>query len=176
MDLREFASGEMIRRALRTIGTALASMICAVLASWPDGVAAAPSVRTKTIYYEVYASTSQQLRSQMSLHGPRGFWANARWYVRWTGDCRLSVELTYTMPKWANKDLAPPALQRRWDAMIEKLWLHERGHGQFAIEAAREIERVGCHQAQRIMRKLRRQNEAYDRRTKHGRTQGVRLP
>ena len=176
MDVKEFAGGEMIRRSFRTCGATLAIMTCAVLTSWADSVAAAPTVRTKTNYYEVYASTSEQLKSQMSLHGPRGFWANARWYLRWTGDCRLSVELTYTMPKWINKDLAPPALQKQWDVMIEKLWLHERGHGQFAIAAAREIERVGCHEAQRILRKLRRQNEAYDRRTKHGRTQGVRLP
>ena len=156
------------------VGIALITF--ALLGLRADGAIAAPSVSTKTIYYEVYASTSQQLKSQMRLHGPKGFWAYARWYVRWTSKCRLSVEITYTMPKWVNKASAPKALQRRWERMIKKLWLHERGHGRHGIMAAKEIECVGCRHAKRIARKWAEQDKIYDRRTKHGRTQGVRLP
>ena len=148
----------------------------AIFAMIGSVVEAKPSVKTKTVYYDVYASTSRQLKSQMRLHGPKGFWGLTSWYIRWTADCKVSLRVTYTMPKWVNKELAPKGLQRHWDAMMERLWLHERGHGRYANLAAREIVKVGCRDARRILRKLRRQNKAYDRRTKHGRTQGVRLP
>jgi len=138
---------------------------------------ARPVVKTVWKYYPITGRTSRQLINQMRRKGPQGYWAFARWYVRWSGTCRTSVRITYTFPRWVDKNRAPASLRKAWDRMIRNLKRHERGHGQHGINAAREIEKSRCRfDPKRITRKWAAQDKIYDRRTRHGITQGVRLP
>jgi predicted secreted Zn-dependent protease len=136
-----------------------------------------PSISVRTTYYPIAGTTSAELRSQMKALGPQGYWAYTRWYVRWTGDCRLSVEISYTYPRWTNQDKAPAALRSAWKDMMAHLKSHEEGHGQHGRNAAQEIEKSRCKgDPKSITRKWADQDKVYDAQTNHGRNQGVVLP
>lgn len=126
------------------------------------------------------------------------------WYVEWgyvfnsMGNlCAIEkvstkVSVTYFLPRWKDSDGADPGLQERWDRFIDALRRHEEGHKEIAVEAALEIEKgvarlnsyKGCNAlrniadatAQEIIQIFIAQQEAYDERTKHGRTQGAVFP
>ncbi len=138
---------------------------------------AKPSIKTQTKYYSVQGTNFQELKQQMNRKGPSGYWAYARWDVRWTGKCKLSVTLKYTYPKWTNISAAPKSTQKAWKRMMTALKKHEQGHGQHGINAAREIEKHGCGKnSNAIISKWGRQDKKYDAQTRHGITQGVKLP
>ena len=59
--------------------------------------------------------------------------------------------------------------------MFANLKKHEEGHGKYAVDAAKEIVKKKCKGAKRTISQMHRQNRAYDRRTDHGRKQGVIL-
>lgn len=142
------------------------------------GVAQAePRIKTIWKYYSIYGNTARELKSQMRRKGPKGFWAYTVWWVNWSGTCRTNLKITYTFPKWVNKNRAPSSLRNSWDRMIRQLKLHEQGHSQHGINASREIEKSGCSKdPKRITRKWARQDKIYDKRTRHGISQGIRLP
>lgn len=150
----------------------------AMLVSVPGGQDALsePSVRVIKKYYNVQGVTSKQLIAEMKRKGPKGFWAYAKWWVSWRGNCRISLKVTYTFPRWVNKDQAPKHLRTSWNQMIKQLWKHERGHGRHGVNAAHEIEKSRCSDPKKIITKWAAQDKSYDLRTRHGRTQGVRLP
>ncbi len=138
---------------------------------------AKPKISVKTKYYAITGDTSAELKRQMNRKGPRGNWARADWYVRWSGSCRLSLEIRYVYPKWKNKSQAPAALRKKWDRMMKALQKHEKQHGQHGINAAREIESSKCaSDPKEIVRKWANQDRKYDRRTNHGLKEGVVLP
>jgi predicted secreted Zn-dependent protease len=151
-----------------------------VLTAFPlmvSQAAAEPSVSVRTTYYPIAGSSVDELKSQMKSNGPQGYWAYTRWYVRWTGDCRVSVEISYTYPQWTDQAKAPPALQSAWTAMIAKLKVHEEGHGRHGTNAAQEVERSRCQgDPKAITRKWAEQDKVYDAETSHGLKQGVVLP
>ncbi len=136
---------------------------------------AAPQVSETLQTYAVDATTAKGLRQQMKERGPKGYWAYTRWDIRWTGGCRVTVKVAYTMPKHKNPSALSPDMRRRFDAMLANLMAHEKQHGQHGIDAAHEIYRANCNGGMDIIRKYNRMDEAYDRRTKHGQTEGVVL-
>lgn len=140
-----------------------------------DYAIAKPTVSVRTAYYSIEGLSAYQLKSQMHSKGPNGYWANARWRVWWTGDCRIRVKIWYIYPRWTNKRKATRSLQKKWNRNIANLRLHERGHGRHGIRAAAEIERKNCRKPKSIISKWNWQDKAYDKRTRHGRTQGVVL-
>lgn len=133
-------------------------------------------VSIRTNYYYISGSNVNELKADMRRKGPLGYWAYARWYVRWSADCNVTVSIRYTLPKWPGKDSAPPELRAKWERMITKLREHEEGHGRHGLKAAEEIRATKCRKdPSGIVRKWAAQDGIYDRLTDHGRREGVVL-
>lgn len=151
-------------------------VLAAVLAIWAQPSLAKPSVSIKEQSYSVDALTADGILDQMRKRGPRGHWAYTDWYVKWTGSCKTSVSITYTMPRHRNEAKLDPALRKRWKAMLAALRKHEEKHGQHGIKAAREIESAKCANGDALIRKWADQDRVLDKRTGHGRREGVVFP
>jgi predicted secreted Zn-dependent protease len=155
---------------------ALFSIVAPILLAAPPAMAE-PTVSVRTTYYSISGTTSAELKSQMRSLGPKGFWAYTNWYVRWSGDCRVSLEISYTFPQWTNEKQAPAALQAVWKTMIASLQAHEEGHGRHGRSAAAEIDKARCKgDPKSVTNKWAAQDKVYDAETNHGRSQGVVLP
>ncbi|MEO1139867.1 MAG: DUF922 domain-containing protein [Pseudomonadota bacterium] len=141
--------------------------------AWAPAVDAKPRVKVSEKQYSIDATTLEGIRKQMKQRGPKGHWAYTDWYVRWTGSCELSVEITYTMPRHKNESRLDPALRKKWKSMVAALKAHEKNHGKHGINAAREIEKNGCADGDAIIRKWANQDKVYDKKTRHGATEGV---
>ena len=154
--------------------------ITAFIAGWllaSHCAIADPATTVHTTFYSINGSTAAELNSQMKSRGPHGNWAYTRWYVRWSGSCQVTLEISHTYPRWTNEREAPGSLQRSWNHMMSRLQLHENGHAQHGKNAATEVERSGCRgNVMSIIQKWAAQDEVYDKQTNHGRTQGVALP
>ena len=85
----------------------------------PGGAASFPRVTT-TEYYEVMGRTAQQLRDEMARKGPHGYWAYTTWWVHWSATCKVTLDVTITMPRWADQSFANEALRKSWAAMIAR--------------------------------------------------------
>lgn len=151
------------------------AVVLAAMVACPTPGMAKPKVTQMVRHYTVSATTIAGLKQEMRQRGPNGFWAFTEWYVRWTGSCRLSVEVTYTMPKHANPGAMPAAVRQKWDAMLRALTAHEENHGRHGIMAAQEIEADGCRNGDAIIRKYNARDKNYDKKTRHGMTEGVVL-
>ena len=112
----------------------------------------------------------------MKRKGPNGYWAYAKWFVRWTSKCKVIVTLNYTFPEWTNSSTGPQDLQVKWEKMTRALKKHEENHGLHGIKAGREIVANKCRNGRAIIRKWANQDKIYDRNTAHGKKEGVRLP
>lgn len=107
--------------------------------------------------------------------------------------CRLeraevTVTTVVTLPKWSPGE-PPEKIRARWGQMVAGLERHELGHRQLIVEEARRLrERLmniaparSCREVSwsvrrelsRAMLRLRLRNQAYDSRTRSGRTQGA---
>ena len=145
------------------------------LTSFSYAHAANPSIKTTFKYYKIKGDTAQNLKRQMKRKGPRGYWAYAKWNVKWSSKCKVKVSIKITMPQWQNKSEAPATLQKKWSKMISALKKHELNHGNHGINAAKELVSKKCKNAKKIVRKWAKQDKIYDRKTNHGRKEGVRL-
>ncbi len=134
-----------------------------------------PRVAIDRQYYDVDATTIDGLLQQMAARGPNGFWGYTSWYVRWSGSCRLSVDIDMTLPRHVRPDSLPDRVRQRWDRMLIALTIHEDQHARFGIGAAQEIEKAGCNGAYDILDKWIEAEKDFDRRTQHGRRDGVVL-
>lgn len=132
------------------------------------------------------------------------FTGQTDWHIEWRAcfeqsgtRCRIggvvsNVNVTYTLPRWADRDLAPAQLRERWDRYMASLDRHEKGHGEIALEVARLIEAslVGrvdddaCEtlnvDSTRLVDEVMQRGEVmqreYDRSTMHGSAQGAQFP
>lgn len=131
------------------------------------------------------------------------FAGQADWNIEWQtclerqpGSCRiagidLTVNVTYTLPRWADREWSTREMRARWDRYARNLAEHERGHGEIALQVARLIESdlvgqsaetcaaLDAEAASRIntlMRQGEAMQSAYDRSTQHGVTQGATFP
>ena len=151
--------------------------LAAFLAAQPTMVLASVSKKIQTKHYNIKGKTTQQLKHQMRTKGPNGYWAYVNWYVNWkTQNCRVSLKIKYTYPRWTDIHQAPKSIQHKWRRMISALKLHEKGHARHGIEAAREINKSNCRNPHAIIEKWAIEDKIYDQRTKHGLIQGVKLP
>ena len=131
------------------------------------------------------------------------FDAHTKWDVRWRyqltlgeRSCALrefgtSVQILITLPNWARRP-AGSALAARWERYSEALSEHEREHVAIGVRAASAIqERVSALEAaptcqlleqsiktkaESILDEFRAEEATYDRRTRHGATQGALFP
>jgi predicted secreted Zn-dependent protease len=91
-----------------------------------------------------------------------------------------------TLPAWSKPARVPAAARRAWNRMVAALLEHERQHHRFFVRAAREwkskleangdlTEQAAHREWEGLCRRSKRLQDDYDRRTKHGRTEGVVL-
>lgn len=137
--------------------------------------AANPSVKTKFTYYNIEGHTAKELKRQMRKKGPKGFWAYTNWYVNWSSNCKVRVSIKITLPKWVNRSDASPGLKKSWDSMISSLKKHELNHGEHGINASKELVVRKCKNGKKTIQKWSNQDKIYDRKTKHGKKEGVVL-
>jgi predicted secreted Zn-dependent protease len=125
------------------------------------------------------------------------------WEIRWRFEyeesprsCRLQdvsteAHVVYTLPLWVDRAKASNTLQEAWDRFSNALTEHEKGHGQIAYKLAKRIEdemrtipaQPTCAELERRINDLGSrmidedsEQEAYDRVTGHGETQGAAFP
>ena len=118
----------------------------------PPGVAMAAPIR----YYPVTASTIAEIRRAFRDAGPqvdgRRFVAKTSWQLRWqweydTGmlprcgmrNVVVQVRAEVTMPEWLPDAETDEATKLWWRRYSGGLMVHERGHAQLAVAAAREL-------------------------------------
>jgi len=103
----------------------------------------------------------------------------------WLTNVTIEVTIKTTMPRLTQNANRKAAVQKKWDAYIDGLQLHEQGHSRLALDAARDM----CLQLQRrsmgaasekeleekikamgeqIIGQYRRRELEYDRETQHG--------
>lgn len=156
--------------AARTISLVVAAVLCPVI------LFAEPVVTEQTKYYEIQGTTGRALKNQMRHLGPKSFWAYTEWHTRWSSRCEVKVEFTFTYPVLKGRSAIPKKLLRQWDQMMELLTIHENGHAEIVLQAARNIEAAQCVNAMKIFKKGNQASDQYDIDTRHGRNQGVGLP
>ena len=150
-------------------------LLIVLLVAFPGATAEAkPKITVTTEYYTVTGSTIEELRKQMTAKGPKGFWAYAEWRVNWSAQCVVNLRITYTYPRWTNREKASPKLRAHWDKFIANLITHEKGHGTHGRNAAAEIDKTRCMKDPvGIARRWSNQDIIYDKKTSHGATQGA---
>ena len=127
--------------------------------------------------------------------------ATTRWSMSWSfglagasDACavtapKVNLALTYTYPRWTPPADAPAGLQDRWDRFVTALAEHENGHGEIAVQGVNDLHlalqnvpaQASCADAARaadetaaaIASHYRALQDAYDRDTGHGTTQGA---
>ena len=87
-------------------------------------------IRNEGISY--CANANSRVKYNYYTNEEEGIWYIDRVYT--------TVDVTFTMPKWADYRKANRDQQQKWDAFYDKLMDHENGHKDIAIEAAKEIE------------------------------------
>ena len=164
-------------------------------------------------YYEFFGARAQDAnqsfrQSLLVTHDFAGrqkrFAGQADWHIEWRtcleprgNGCRIggvtsTVNVTYTLPRWADRDAAQGPLQSRWDRYAKSLYEHERGHGRIALQVASLIEQelvgladlASCEQVNaeatrrvdQVMRRGEVMQNDYDKATGHGSSQGAVFP
>jgi len=109
-----------------------------------------------------------------------------------TDSFTVTVDVVFSLPKWVPNGQAPAELVKKWNNYMEKLLLHERGHRDRAVEAAKKLTQAvselspadTCtaldHEIETLIQahkdKLLKEQEEYDQITRHGATQGAVFP
>ncbi len=119
---------------------------------------AEPRVMITYDYYNIEGRTAAELREQMDRSGVR--WTNGNTYDAYTGwdvkwnyryrvtdhECSIrsvatTLNVEFRLPRWADYAQGPAALKKKWDAYMQALGQHEKGHKDIGVKAAVEIER-----------------------------------
>lgn len=171
------------------------------------GLKAEPAINEEYVYYSVKPSSIENLLQALNHASPiresgELFHGHTDSYVKWNfwwneseGKCAINrvtteVKLKYTLPKLVTNN-PNQALKSVWSKWYPALVKHEKGHGSFAIDAARRVESAierlpafnGCDvlsneansAGHRVLDKLKKRDAEYDKRTRHGETQGASL-
>jgi predicted secreted Zn-dependent protease len=146
----------------------------------------------------------RSMRTQAIKEKGKKFDARTDWNVKWNyryeprgADCKVtsmqtSLAVHYLMPRWKGRDQASEKLKQQWDRFYAALLLHEEGHGTIGRRAAEEIDTalqdlgrgLRCSElntriqetAKGILEKYREEERNYDKKTRHGKTQGAIFP
>jgi len=118
------------------------------------------------------------------------FWWEESWRKCSMGNAQVSLQLTYTYPKLSNPYFNDQVFVQ-FMTYKKALKKHEEKHGQIGLEAAKEIEQTlkkldsekTCELlskkanaiAKDIIRKYKQKDDAFDKKTNHGKTEGVSL-
>src|SRR5579884_435549 len=167
-----------------------AATLVAALAAWGCGAGPPPraaplavTVAARERYYDIAGATAAALRDQIRRFGPADDGCALR-------EVRVTLTLTVTLPRWTPPAAAPADLRAAWRTYLERVRVHEAGHGAIAEAAARELlaalaavhgptcdaaRAEATRTAERIVAAGRARNRAYDVETRHGQTQGVVL-
>lgn len=143
--------------------------------AWSLAAGAQPTITETLRYYDVDATTLRGLEDQMAERGPNGFWGFARWQVSTERGCKVTVRIHYTLPRHTNLAALSTADRAEWERMTSVLEQHERNHGRNGKLAAQEVQSADCKGKWRIIRKWVKQDRLYDKRTNHGRLEGIIL-
>ena len=166
---------------------------------------ASPKLKQIFRYYGVTGMTKEDIIFQLNTKGPVKYGQRYRAYTSWNiewdhkvelrgGKCYLNsinttLNVSFRLPHWANRDKAPKELSDKWDLYIKNLTNHEYGHRDYGMAAAVKIEKDlknvppqdTCESFQAELKKEAKAitNNAhlmeaeYDLKTQHGRTQGA---
>jgi predicted secreted Zn-dependent protease len=149
----------------------LAPLAC--LALCLPTMAFAVEVEENFLIYEVSAGSIAELKQEMKENSPNQYWGYTEWFVRWDGQCNVSVEITYTLPEHIDPDAMTQSVAAKWDAMLGALTDHELQHGQHGINAAYEVEAANCQNGGQITDAWSQEDQDFDRVTQHGILDGV---
>ena len=155
-----------------------------------------PSTSMQTVYYDVSGLTLAELRRDIAKKGPEGFWGAASTKIAYnvttkpmpTGCVvdviKTSADATVRLPRWRNRHDATVDMQQQVDVAFRSLELHERGHVQISLNAARQIERTvrevppgptceavaseATRRADAVLASSSREQQLYDSETDHG--------
>jgi predicted secreted Zn-dependent protease len=169
------------------------------------GVEAEPLLETGYVYYRVSSPSRRELLANLNRATPirqngnpfHGFTeSQIRWRFWWRTQDRLCtitrvevfVDVTITLPRLEE---SPAAVREVWDRWYPNLVLHENGHREIALAAARRIEdgirglpgHADCGALEqranalgnRLIDELAATDRDYDRRTNYGETQGAAI-
>ncbi len=168
-----------------------------------------PLLTEKYEYHEVFGNCEKDVQCEMLQKAIR--WKDGKkydsvtsWKVKWdyaynrdsqacfADSFKVSIEITFRLPKWVCKGKAPQSLVDKWDSYIKNLIAHENGHRDIALKAADELGRTiaelppasTCADLDREVQALSRERikrldedqKIYDADTNHGFTQGAVFP
>ena len=193
------------RRAFRASAVAALATAVVVAAISPGRAEIAINMTERT--YDVFGASVEELRAQMKARGPFSekseghVPAQTRSTVGFTftvrqagGRCHLrrikvTADVNYLFPNWADPAGADRALAEKWFAYREALQIHEEKHGEMVVAAARDVERAlqavgpmgNCRTlrtrarkaGEAILRTMAAAQIAYDEETGGGKTQGA---
>jgi predicted secreted Zn-dependent protease len=166
------------------------------------------SVSERIEHYTMRGKTPEALLKEMQAKGPSGvfdlgrrYFAQADSTVSWSyqyaqtpAGCALEtaevqVETTYTYPLWEDRKEGGARLNAYWDRFLNRLEVHEEGHGEIAraagVEIAKSLQAMPAQEncptldkaiketADAAMNESQKKQRAYDRDTNHGETQGA---
>lgn len=162
-----------MRRALS--GPALTVALALLFVSAAAPRVAADAFVPEVVFYTVDAPTIDGLVTQMAERGPRGYWAYAEWYVRWSAACEVTLTGTITFPRHPDATVLPRDDMIIWNDMLVALMTHELQHIAHGVSAAEELREAGCRNGNAIIARWAAEDLAYDARTRHGLLEGVDL-
>lgn len=173
----------------------------------PAPVIGAVEERFETVYYDVPGRTAQALATSLATRGPeyqgRRFFGLTEWEIsveyRWTEqpagctmeDVTIHLAVETHLPRRSDGLSHDAELRAEWDAFVEHLDAHERGHRDLAVETAEAMRHrlgtlraVDCAVIRRradqtvmaVMDTYDARHRIYDGATNHGHTQGVAWP
>ncbi|HUF56936.1 MAG TPA: DUF922 domain-containing protein [Thermohalobaculum sp.] len=153
-------------------------------------------------YYDVRGTTAGELAAGITARSPLGVTALTELaptriilrprrvsggYV--VGDLRFDDVIIQTLPRWVDRDRARPCLQREWDRAMAALIRHEDTHRRRYEEYVARLRQEALalppqpsagalfSAVARLNKRLEEETVAwqqdYDRRTQHGRAEGV---
>ena len=136
---------------------------------------------TKVEYYEIYGSTVEQLRQQMSKKGKEGYFGYTSYRINWKG-AKAEVKITVLMPRWKNQG-ASASMRKKWFDFWNALALHEQGHVDSVWKYVRqtrstiEENHLSGNEANKRWKQcvadINAEFKEYDAETDHGVTQGA---
>ena len=174
----------------------------------PRRTSCTPRVNIEYEYYDVKGVNINDLRSETIKHSPLKrngitFRGMTNWYFKphyiikklnglWYYDnVSATVDIKFTMPKWADYKKANWGEQKRWDAYYKALLDHEKCHKDIAVAAAmklcrvlvelkspigkEELRKIGNFKYWEIYRECKKLNQQFDDKTGHGHKTGVIL-
>lgn len=195
MSILQLRAPRLVTALLLALGAFAA--VAAPLAS------AAATERVTTTTYRVYGATDDEVRASLDARNPGDYDARTRWFVDWSytsairsSRCVVSAStvrtrIGFTYPRWVAPTSATDELRADWTHYMSRLRVHEAGHASAGRLTARRIvgtlattTRSTCAALDRALRAAiaahfaagNAMDVAYDRRTRHGATQGAVFP